>query len=170
MRIAARSLFGILAALLIFNCSGKNAEDYYNAGITSIKNADYGEALNEFQLLVKEYPDNDLAVNAYFEMGKLFHGKLIDDFSNYEASEEAVNYYKIVAEKFPNSSLAPNSLFMVGFIQANEMNKLKEARETYTKFIEKYPNNELAKSAEAELENLGIPAEKILMKKLNEEE
>lgn len=169
MRIAVRSLFLFIVVIIIVNCSGKDAQEYYDSGLTNIKDGKYEEALRDFESLIKEYPENSLAVNAYFEMGKIFHGKLIKSYSNIESSEQAVEYYRVVADKYSDSPLAPNALFMVGFIQANELNQLDNAKGTYTKFLGKYPDNELAKSAQAELDNLGIPAEEILMKKLKEE-
>lgn len=170
MRIAVRSLVLLTAVILINNCTGKNAQEYFDSGLANIKNSKYEEALKDFEFIINEYPDNELALNAYFEMGKIFHGKLIKSYSSNESSEQAVEYYKIVAEKYSSSLLAPNALFMVGFIQANELSQLGKAKETYSKFLEKYPDSELANSAQAELDNLGVPAEEILMKKLQEEQ
>ena len=169
MRIAVRFLFFFTLGFMLVNCSGKNPQEYYDSGLSNIKDGKYEEALKDFETLIKEDPKNNLAVNAYFEMGKIFHGKLIKTFSSIESSEQAVEYYKVVADNYPDSPLAPNALFMVGFIQANELENLDAARDSYNKFLTKYPNSELAKSAEAELENLGIPAEEILMKKLKDQ-
>ena len=169
MRIAVRSLFLLLAVIILVNCSGKNAQEYYDSGMSKIKEGKYIEAMQDFKSLIKEYPDNKLVANAYFEMGKIYHGKLIKDISNTQSSENAVFNYQVVANKFPDSPLAPNALFMVGFIQANELSQFGKAKETYTKFLQKYPDNELAKSAQAELDNLGVPAEEILKKNLKEE-
>lgn len=169
MRIAVRSLFLFLAVIILVNCSGKNAQEYYDSGMTNIKDAKYIEALTDFKNLIKEYPKDKLVANAYFEMGKIYHGKLIKDLSNVQSSENAVYNYQVVANKYPDSPVAPNALFMVAFIQANELSQFGKAKETYTKFLQKYPDSELAKSAQAELDNLGIPAEEILKKNLKEE-
>ncbi|WP_268761450.1 tetratricopeptide repeat protein [Candidatus Chrysopegis kryptomonas] len=53
---------------------------------------------------------------------------------------------------------------MLGFIHANELNDYKKAKIYYQKFIEKYPNSELATSAKFELENLGKEPEKIIQR------
>ena len=55
---------------------------------------------------------------------------------------------------------------MIGFIQANKLNQLDSARVSYTKFLELYPDTEMATSAESELENLGLTPDEILAKKI----
>ena len=169
MRIAVRSLFLLLIVIVLVNCSGKSAQQYYDSGMANIKDGKYNEALTDFRTLIKEYPDDNLVANAYFETAKIYHGKLIKDLPLKESSDKAVRSYQIVANKYPDSPLAPNALFMVGFIEANELRQFGKAKETYSKFLQKYPDNELAKSAQAELDNLGVSAEEILKKNLKEE-
>lgn len=169
MRIVFRSLLLIVIGILFVQCSGKNDQEYYESAMELIKENKFDEAINEFSLLIKDYPISHLVGDAYFEMGKIYHGKMIKSLSEIESLEQAVEYYGLVANKFPDSPNAPKSLFMVGFIQANELRQLDKAKQTYNKFIEKYPDNELAKSAQIELDNLGLSPEEILMKKLQAE-
>lgn len=169
MRIAVRSLVLLLSVLVLSNCSKKSAQEYYDSGLAKIKDGNYQDALVDFGTMIKENPDNKLVPNAYFEMAKIYHGKLLKGIPSERSSENAVFNYMVVASKYPDSPLAPNALFMVGFIQANELRQYGTAKKTYTKFLEKYPDSELVKSAQAELENLGVPAEEILKKNLKEE-
>ena len=169
MRIAVHSLFLLLAVIILVNCSGKNAQEYYDSGMANIKDGKYNEALADFQSLIKEYPEDALVPNAHFETAKIYHGKVIKDLSLKESSSNAIMNYQIVAFKYPDSPLAPNALFMVGFIEANELRQYSKAKKIYSQFLKKYPDNELAKSAQAELDNLGVPAEEILKKNLKEE-
>jgi TolA-binding protein len=53
---------------------------------------------------------------------------------------------------------------MLGFIYANELNNYEKAKIYYQKFLERYPNSELAISAKFELENLGRKPEEIIKK------
>ena len=55
---------------------------------------------------------------------------------------------------------------MSAFLYANEIGNLEFAREKYELFLEKYPEHEMAASAQPELDNLGISAEEILQKKI----
>lgn len=169
MRIVFSSLFFIVIGILFVQCSGKNDKDYYDSAMQLIKESKFDEAINEFNQLIENYPISHLVADSYFEMGKIYHGKMIKSLSEIESLEQAVEYYGLVANKFPDSQNAPKSLFMVGFIQANELRQFDKAKETYNKFIEKYPNDELAKSAQIELDNLGLSPEEILMKKLQAE-
>ena len=58
---------------------------------------------------------------------------------------------------------------MAGFISANELNNFDEATSIYKQFLKEYPDNELAASAQAELDNMGLSPEEILQKKLANE-
>jgi hypothetical protein len=58
---------------------------------------------------------------------------------------------------------------MAGFIYANELQNYKEAEALYKQFLSEYPENELAPSAQAELDNLGLSPEEILQKNLAKE-
>lgn len=72
-----------------------------------------------------------------------------------EAYADAIENFKIILEKFPEGETAAQSTFMLGFIYANSLENLEEAKKYYTLFIEKYPDHELADDAQYELNNLG---------------
>ena len=73
--------------------------------------------------------------------------------------------YKLYQEKYPNETKAPQTLFMVGFIQANELGQLDEAKATYTKFIELYTESDMVESAKSEIETIGLSPDEILKNK-----
>ena len=79
-----------------------------------------------------------------------------------ESLTKAASLFKEVYDKYPASNEAAKSLFFAGFIKANELREYNEATELYSLFIEKFPQHELAASAKAELDNMGIPAEDII--------
>jgi hypothetical protein len=58
---------------------------------------------------------------------------------------------------------------MAGFINANELKNFDEATSLYKQFLMEYPNNELASSAQAELDNMGLSPEEILQNNLANE-
>jgi outer membrane protein assembly factor BamD (BamD/ComL family) len=72
-----------------------------------------------------------------------------------EAYADAIENFKIILEKYPEGETAAQSTFMLGFIYANSLENLEEAKKYYTLFIEKYPNHDLADDAQYELNNLG---------------
>ncbi len=164
MKMKNAALFLVFVGLLFVACSSENEKDLMTEAKNHIEQQKYQEALVIFEKIVNEFPETDEAGLAYLEMAKLYHGKAIKNISEKQAYLKAVEYYQTVNEKYPQLPEAPGALFMSGFLQANEINDLEAARITYQKFLDKYPDDELAPSAQSELENLGLTPEEILEK------
>ena len=99
----------------------------------------------------------------YFDLG-------YEKYNN-EEYDEALTNFKNILKNYPESELASKATFMVGFINANHLNNLEEAKKYYEMFIKKYPNHELVDSAKYELETLGKNIEDLpIFKKIEEEE
>ncbi len=99
----------------------------------------------------------------YFDLG-------YENYNN-EQYEKALSEFKGLLENYPESEFASKAMFMVGFINANHLNNLEEAKKYYEMFIKKYPNHELVDSAKYELETLGKDIEDLpIFKKIEEEE
>ena len=77
------------------------------------------------------------------------------DQYNKGSYEEAIKNFKKIIEFYGNGEHAAKAIFMVGFINANHIKDFAEAKKYYTMFIEKYPQHELKKDAEFELQTLG---------------
>ena len=77
------------------------------------------------------------------------------DLYNTNKFKEAIENFDSVIKYYPDGSFAPKAMFMVGYIYSNHMNDLENARKYYQDFLNKYPDHELAKSAEYELATLG---------------
>jgi outer membrane protein assembly factor BamD (BamD/ComL family) len=67
----------------------------------------------------------------------------------------AIENFKGIAENYPQGKHHAEALFMLGFINANDIKNLDEAKKYYTEFVQKYPNHDLADDAQYELDNLG---------------
>ncbi len=157
----------LFLSVFVLACSSVNDKDIYEAGKKKIENRDYAGAVADFQKIVNEYPDGEYGVNALYELAKLYHGHVISAIPKKESLSKAVELYKLVSEKIPNSTEGEKSLFMAGFLEANELNKIKDAEKTYKLFLEKYPDSPLAASAKEEIKNLGVPPEEILKAKVS---
>jgi outer membrane protein assembly factor BamD (BamD/ComL family) len=71
-------------------------------------------------------------------------------------AKDALKYYEELVDRFPNSNQHALALFMAGFLNANSDTKdLNKARKYYMDFKAKYPQHELTKSVDFELQNLG---------------
>ena len=74
---------------------------------------------------------------------------------NQEKYVEAIQNFKKIIEYYPKGENAPKATFMIGYINANNIKNLEEAKKYYEMFIQKYPNNDLVDDAKYELETLG---------------
>ena len=100
---------------------------------------------------------------AYFDLG-------YENYNN-EKYEEALNSFNSILEYYPEGEFASKAMFMAGFISANHLENLDEAKKYYEMFIKKYPEHELVDSAKYELETLGKDIEDLpIFKKIEEEE
>lgn len=69
--------------------------------------------------------------------------------------ELAVENFKGIVDNYAQGKHHAEALFMLGFINANDVKNLDEAKKYYSLFVEKYPDHDLADDAQYELENLG---------------
>ena len=83
-----------------------------------------------------------------------YYSQAQENYAN-QKFELAVENFKGIADNYENGKHHAEALFMLGFINANDLKDLDEARKYYTAFIEKYPQHELADDAQYELDNLG---------------
>ncbi|MGD8782309.1 MAG: tetratricopeptide repeat protein [Ignavibacteria bacterium] len=168
MKLNVVTILLIVVMITLYNCSSKNEEQLFNEAKEKINSRDFSSAQTILEDVLNEFPNGKYAAEVNFELGKIYQSKVIPSINEQESSKKAVKYYGVVAEKFPESPNASRSLFMLAFIQANELGEYDKAGENYNKFLKKYPQDELASSAKAELANLGIPAEEILKRKLDQ--
>jgi len=69
--------------------------------------------------------------------------------------QQAVDKYQQLIQLYPGSPLCAQSQFMIGYIYANHVQNFDAARQAYQVYLEKYPNDEMAKDAKWELDHLG---------------
>ena len=89
---------------------------------------------------------------------------------NKEEYNLAIENYNYLLEHYPDGIKTPQAMFMIGYIYANNIENFDQARKYYTLFIEKYPEHELARSAQYELETMGQDINELsIFKKIEEE-
>ena len=76
-----------------------------------------------------------------------------------EAGEQAgpadrIRGYRRVAETYPDDAYAPQALFMVGFVESEENRDYDRADTAFRELIARYPNSELAVSAQWMIDNM----------------
>ncbi|MBU0509576.1 tetratricopeptide repeat protein [bacterium] len=78
--------------------------------------------------------------------------KKAQEESNFAGAVEA---YQEIVKRFPSSPEAPQCQFMIGYLYANHLNNMDMAGQAYQKFIRDYPEHDLVKDAQWELDHLG---------------
>ncbi len=157
--------FLFTGVLLINGCSSKSADDYMKTAQENVKQKNISEAINNYESVVREFPDSPQAPDALFQIATLYQNKMVKDVPDVESYKKAEETFRQVYNKYPEDKKAPMALFLSGFILANDLRNFQSATNTYNLFLEKYPNHELASSAKEELSNMGLSPDQILKKK-----
>ncbi|MFA7229586.1 MAG: tetratricopeptide repeat protein [Melioribacteraceae bacterium] len=151
--------------LLITACSSNKDKELFDSASAKAKAKNYSEALKDYQKIIDEYSSSDQAAESYFAIAAMYHMYQIPNISNEESLKKAVSYYHKLFEEFPDNEKAAKALFMAAFIEANDLNQIDKARNSYQAFLSEYPNHELASQAKLEVSNLGKTPEEILQNK-----
>ncbi len=166
-----KSVIAFLTLLLFFGCSSKKTDkELFDEAKANLKDQKYPEAVMSFEELVKDYPESALAPEALSETASIYQNKQIKNLSERENLNKAIELFKKIHDDYPKSEFAPSGLFMAGFIYANDLQDFEAATSIYKQFLQEYPDNELAASAQAELDNMGLSPEEILSRNMAKEQ
>ncbi len=67
----------------------------------------------------------------------------------------AIKSYEELVQSYPNSTYALKCQFMTGYLYANHVKDVEKARAAYQGFIKRFPEDNLVKDAQWELDHLG---------------
>lgn len=67
---------------------------------------------------------------------------------------QRVQYYRDLVNQYPKDNYAPQALFMIGFVYAEEVRDIVQARRTFDELLAKYPESDVVESAEWMIENM----------------
>ena len=158
-----KSILSLLILLLVVGCSSKKTDkELFDEAQKNLKENKIPEAVTAFDKIATEYSESKLAPEALSQLAAIYQNKMDKSRSEKDNLEKAVSIFKRLHDEYPKSQYAPSGLFMAAFITANELNKYDEATSLYKQFLEEYPDNDLAASARAELDNMGKSPEEIL--------
>lgn len=73
----------------------------------------------------------------------------------------AIKAYEELVAAHPKSTYAPKCQFMIGYLYANHLKDTEKARAAYQGFIKNFPEDNLVKDAQWELDHLGQDVNKI---------
>jgi outer membrane protein assembly factor BamD (BamD/ComL family) len=100
------------------------------------------------------FPDETKSPEYLFKAGELAN--------SLQLSQPALSYLSRVMSKYPNYKNAPYALFMQGMIYDDQLKDTANARKMYKQVIAKYPESQLAKDAQASINNLGKSVEDLV--------
>lgn len=152
-KISIFLLFGVIIGFLA--CSKVKPEKELLADIQALeKEEKITEAIERIETFIKHYPESENTPN--------FTSKLADLYIlAHKDYHHAIDIHNQVIKKYPGTKLEVRSQFMIGYIYANELGELENARTAYQEFLDKFPDEELAPSVKWEIENLGVDISQI---------
>jgi len=122
------------------------AEEAYRAAYLDLTRGNYELASQEFQEYLTRFPDTPHIAEAHYYLGECQYAT--------ERYLEAAGAFQKVTRDFPASRLVPAAYLKMGraYVQLEERGLAEKAFRT---LIEKHPNSEEAKQAQAALQELG---------------
>jgi TolA-binding protein len=108
-----------------------------------------------------KYPDDEHTPDFLFKAGQRCSALAIEN-SNPTYHQEAIKLFSRIGEKYPKHHMAEEALFLTGYIYENHLIDTANAKAVYNKFIETYPEAELAEEARLAIKNMDIPLEQII--------
>jgi N-acetylmuramoyl-L-alanine amidase len=114
--------------------------------------ADYKTAANAFRRIfmstsrIPEAPDSLFAASRlYREMGRQFEPEYFDT---------AIVTYRFLLRSYTNSHYRAEALFSIGQIQQQDLERLDDAKATFTEFLKQFPHDENANDARVALDQI----------------
>jgi len=109
-----------------------------------------------------KYPDDSMASTCLYKAAEMS--------INLNKGNEAIAFFDRVIADYPNDPRVPEAYFLKAFVYEISLMNLNKARESYTAFIQKYPNHELTDDAQISLNNLGKTPEQVLLEAMKKQE
>ncbi len=106
---------------------------------------DFQQAIDAFQVLLKDYPDGKYADNAQFWLGEAHYAK--------NELDDALKEFQSLVDNYAESPKVPDAVYKVGYIH-NAKGDVEKARKVYEGLIEHYPGSPAARLAAIRLETL----------------
>ncbi len=117
----------------------------YDAAFDALKRGRYGEAVEGFQGLLRDYPGSQLADDAQYWIAEAHY--VTREF------ESALIGYRAVVDGYAGSQRVPEALLKIGYLQY-ELGAYDNARATLSQIIERFPGTAVAMSAYTRLKKM----------------
>ncbi len=119
----------------------------YDQAFNALKDGRYADSARRFQSFIDQYPNGELAGNAYYWLGESYYVT-----QNYRISLET---FQKLLKQFPASPKAGDALLKVGYCHY-EMKEWAQAEATLNEVVQKYPDTTVARLAQGRLRALKL--------------
>jgi len=126
---------------------GTDEKGEYDQAFNALKDGRYAESARRFQAFIGQYPNSELAPNAFYWLGESYYVT-----QNYPISLDT--FQKLLAQ-YPNSQKAPDALLKVGYCQY-EMKQWDQAEATLNQVVQRYPDTTVSRLAQGRLRALKL--------------
>lgn len=129
-------------------------DSLYNDTVSRMDKEKALELTNLYREFAKKYPKNEKSPSYLYRAAEV-----IVAIGN---PMEGVNIYDNLIANYPKYDKIANCYFMKAFVLDNNLFMYKEAKVAYEKFMEKYPNHDLADDAAMSIKFMGKSNEDII--------
>lgn len=130
--------------------SRPQVKSLYDQGLKALINYRYKDAIETFEGMLKQFPDDDYSDNAQFWLGRAY-------YSVNQLDQAEQSFYRVLAnyEHRPTSQgyKTPDAMFMLGKISIAR-NSPKRSQYYFNEVIKRFPSSTAASNAEEELKVL----------------
>lgn len=119
----------------------------YEQAFNALKDGRYADSARRFQSFIEQYPNGELAGNAYYWLGESYYVT-----QNYRISLET---FQKLLRQFPSSPKAGDALLKIGYCQY-ELKDWAAAEATLNQVVQQYPDTTVARLAQGRLRALKL--------------
>lgn len=105
------------------------------------------ELISAYQNFAARYAQDSLSPEFLYRAAGLANG--------FRRGTQSIDLYESIINTYPDFKRIPECYFMEAFVFENEQGNIGKAYECYSKFLDKYPDHDLADDARAALKYLG---------------
>lgn len=153
----------IVAVAMFFSCCRPNLENeiaklekqaFSTEGVVEPQLA--GQLVDAYCEFVNENPDEKVSADYLF--------KAVEVSMNLDNPQRTISIIDRMIKEYPDCQQTSKALFLKGFIYETRFGNYGMAKKTYEKYLELYPNGELANDCRTSIENLGVDPEELIKK------
>ena len=116
----------------------------YSPRFGKYRNSKTEQAIKNFQKVIIDFPESTWVSHAEYEIGHIYF--------NLDEYDKAIAQFETYLAKYKGDKYADKVMYWLAAAYQSKGN-FEEAKDTYTKLIEKYPQSQWAKRAEKELKD-----------------